>query len=63
VRAAPEHGEANKALEALLAKAVGAPKSSVSVVRGQTARVKQLQFETKSAAELEAFIATLPRLA
>lgn len=61
VRAAPENGEANKALEALLAKAVGAPKSSVSVVRGATARMKQIRFETKSAAELDAFIAALPR--
>lgn len=40
VRAAPEAGAANAALEALLAKAFGVNKGAVHVVRGHTARVK-----------------------
>lgn len=40
LRAAPEGGKANAELEALLAKGLGLPKSSVSVVRGETARNK-----------------------
>lgn len=40
VRAVPEDGKANKALEVLLAKALGVPKSSVSVVAGHTSRLK-----------------------
>lgn len=43
VRAVPEKGKANKAVAALLAKAWGVPKSSVSVVKGETDRVKTLQ--------------------
>lgn len=40
VRAAPEKGLANAALESLVAKALGVPKSSVSVVAGGTSRLK-----------------------
>jgi uncharacterized protein len=40
VRAAPEKGLANAALETLLAKSLRVPKSTVSVVAGGTARVK-----------------------
>ena len=40
VRAAPEKGLANAALERLIAEALGVPKSVVSVVAGGTARVK-----------------------
>ncbi len=42
VRAAPEDGKANAALEALIAKALGAPKSAVRVVRGGKSRVKTI---------------------
>ncbi|MBK1624682.1 DUF167 family protein [Afifella marina] len=42
VRAVPEKGAANKALENLVAKALGVPKSSVSVASGGTSRVKVL---------------------
>lgn len=42
VRAAPEAGEANAALCGLIAKAVGAPRTAVSVVRGAQARLKEL---------------------
>jgi uncharacterized protein YggU (UPF0235/DUF167 family) len=40
VRAAPERGLANRALEALVARSLGVPKSSVSVVAGEASRVK-----------------------
>ena len=40
VRAVPEKGKANKALEKLLAKYFDVPKSSVAVVSGSISRVK-----------------------
>lgn len=57
VRAAPENNEANRALEALIAKAFGVAKSKVSVSRGQTARLKVLDIEGASEAQIAAFIA------
>jgi uncharacterized protein YggU (UPF0235/DUF167 family) len=42
VRAAPEKGAANAALEALVAKALGVPRSTVAVVGGATSRIKTL---------------------
>jgi uncharacterized protein YggU (UPF0235/DUF167 family) len=43
VRAVPERGKANAALEELLAKTLGLPKSSVSVVGGGTSRLKVVE--------------------
>lgn len=43
VRAAPEKGAANIALERLLADRIGLPKSAVSVVSGSTARLKTVR--------------------
>jgi uncharacterized protein YggU (UPF0235/DUF167 family) len=43
VRAVPEKGAANAALEKLVAKALGLPASSVSVSAGGTARLKVLR--------------------
>lgn len=43
VRAVPENGAANLALEKLVAKALGVPASTVSVVAGGTARLKTLR--------------------
>jgi len=40
VRAAPEKGAANQALETLLAKELGLKRSAVRVARGATARLK-----------------------
>lgn len=57
VRAAPENNEANRALEALIAKAFGVAKGKVCVVRGQTARMKTLEIEGASAAAIAAFVA------
>jgi uncharacterized protein YggU (UPF0235/DUF167 family) len=51
VRAAPVEGEANAALEALLARALGVPKRAVSIVSGASARLKTLAVEGVSEAE------------
>ncbi|MGD9814516.1 MAG: DUF167 family protein [Hyphomonadaceae bacterium] len=56
VRAAPEHGEANTALEELIAEAFGVAKTKVSVSRGQTARLKTLEIAGASATEVAAFL-------
>ena len=42
VKAVPDKGKANAAVVALLAKALGVPKSAVSVTSGETARIKTL---------------------
>jgi uncharacterized protein YggU (UPF0235/DUF167 family) len=43
VRAVPENGAANAALQKLVAKALGVPASAVSVAAGGTARLKTLR--------------------
>lgn len=43
VRAVPEKGKANKALTRLLAKAAGVAPSAITLVSGDTSRVKVLQ--------------------
>ncbi len=45
VRAVPENGAANAALEALLAKVTGVAKTRVSVVSGATSRIKIVDIE------------------
>jgi uncharacterized protein (TIGR00251 family) len=45
VTAVPEDGKANEALIKLLSKALGIPQSRVSLIRGATARIKQLEIE------------------
>lgn len=42
VKAVPDKGKANAAAIALLAKALGVPKSAVLLVSGETARFKTL---------------------
>ena len=42
VKAVPDKGKANAAVIALLAKAVGVPKSAITLVSGDTARFKTL---------------------
>jgi uncharacterized protein YggU (UPF0235/DUF167 family) len=53
VRARPVEGEANAALETLLAKALGVRRSAVQVVRGGQSRVKAVEIEGAGAADLE----------
>lgn len=43
VRAVPENGAANQALERMMAKALGVPGSAVSVIAGGTSRLKTLR--------------------
>ena len=57
VRAAPENNEANRALEALIAKAFGVAKGKVTVTRGQTARLKTIEIDGASDLDVAAFIA------
>lgn len=47
VRAVPEKGKANKAVEVVLAKALGLPKSAVRVVTGETSRIKGVDIDTE----------------
>lgn len=51
VRAAPTEGQANAALEKLLARALGVPRSTVRVARGQTARIKTVDIDGLEDAE------------
>lgn len=46
VSAPPEDGRANRAVEALLAQELGLPKSTVSIVSGDTSRMKRVAFRT-----------------
>lgn len=52
VAAAAADGAANAAVLALLAAALGAPKSSLSIAAGHTARVKLIAAEGATAADL-----------
>jgi uncharacterized protein len=45
VRAVPEKGKANTALEKLIAKAIHVPRSAVRVVKGTTERVKTVRID------------------
>lgn len=60
VRAPPEDNKANRALEALIAKALGMAKSNVTVSRGGTSRMKTLEIEGVSEAEITAFTSRFP---
>ena len=46
VRAAPEGGKANRAVEKLLARVLRLPKSAVRVVTGETSRIKGVDIDT-----------------
>jgi uncharacterized protein YggU (UPF0235/DUF167 family) len=49
VRAVPEKGKANASLAALMARALGTSKSSVSIVAGGTGRLKVVEIAGDSA--------------
>jgi uncharacterized protein YggU (UPF0235/DUF167 family) len=57
VRARPVEGQANLALERLIADALGLPKSAVAVARGGSGRLKQLSIEGLDAAAVRARLA------
>jgi uncharacterized protein len=54
VRARPVDGEANAALLKLLAKALGAPKSALSLDRGGQSRTKMISVESLTEDDLRA---------
>jgi uncharacterized protein YggU (UPF0235/DUF167 family) len=61
VRAAPEKGQANAAIEALLAAALDLPKSAVSVEKGGTSRIKLVRISGDGAiAALQALTGEAP---
>jgi len=53
VTAAPEGGKANTAVCKVIAAALGVPKSSVRVIRGDTARHKVLEIDAVDEADLK----------
>ena len=53
VRAAPIEGRANAALIVFLAKALKLPKSRLSLVTGDTARLKQIEIEGLDEVDLD----------
>ena len=53
VRAAPEKGQANKALIALLAKQTGVAKSLITLECGSTSRAKTLELPREAAAGID----------
>jgi uncharacterized protein (TIGR00251 family) len=57
VTAPPVEGEANRAVAALLARALGVRPAAVSVVRGERGRDKLVRVEGLSVAEVEARLA------
>ncbi|MEZ5938489.1 MAG: DUF167 family protein [Hyphomonadaceae bacterium] len=61
VRAVPEKGKANAAVEKTLAKALGVPKSSISVETGDTQRLKGVRIAGGAdiGAKLEALLGSV----
>lgn len=62
VTAAAEGGKANAAIERVVAEVAGVPKSTVHVVRGHTARVKTVAFDTLSDDAVATMVAGFPEL-
>jgi uncharacterized protein YggU (UPF0235/DUF167 family) len=60
VAAAAADGQANAAMIALLAKALGRPKSSLALLSGQTARLKRIEAEGLTEGELIAALGAPP---
>lgn len=53
LQAPPVDGKANLALQAWLAETLGIPKSAVELLRGSTARRKQLRVDARHAAQAQ----------
>ena len=60
VRAQPIEGEANAALEKLLARALGLSVSRVNVARGGQSRLKAVEINGATQADIEAAFGTTP---
>jgi uncharacterized protein YggU (UPF0235/DUF167 family) len=60
VAAAAAEGQANAAVVALVARALGRPRSAVRLARGETARIKQLEIAGLDAAALAAAFGAPP---
>ena len=60
VTAQPEKGKANKAVMALLAKALGQPKSAFTVIAGETARDKTIRVEARDMEQALAEFVSVP---
>lgn len=60
VRAVPDKGRANDAVMALLGKALGVPKSALSVTHGETSRLKTIAVAGDGAALVAALAKTTP---
>ena len=56
IAAPPVEGAANKALIALLSKALGVPKAAVTIRSGETSRLKMVRLTGLSEATLEPFL-------
>ena len=52
LHAAPEKGEANEELIEFLAEVFDLPKSSITLVRGQTSRIKHIEIQGLTEAHL-----------
>lgn len=61
VRAVPQDGEANAALERLVAKSLNVPKSAVTIVAGHKQRIKQVKINGDPARLATAVAALLGR--
>jgi uncharacterized protein (TIGR00251 family) len=59
--AVPKDGAANKALVKFLAQTFKVPKTTVTLERGQTARIKTVEFATLSDEDLTAGLAALTK--
>lgn len=60
VAAAAADGAANAAVTALLAKTLKVPKSAVRILRGETARLKQIEIDGLGDAEAQALLGPPP---
>ena len=58
VTASPEKGKANDAVVKLLADRLGAPKSSIAIVRGHRSRNKVVRFDGLDKQEIERRLGT-----
>ena len=61
IRAVPEKGKANETLIAYLAEKLDISKSSISLISGQSARIKRVAIEGLSKDEIEKRLKIIPK--